>query len=327
MHKPKSFIGNRLGVLALAVTVLSALPAGSQTLNALTPDEEKAGWKLLFNGTTNSGWVHPNGTPGTFALEDNALRNAGGDICTQADYQDFEFVTDYKYSAGGNSGIFFRCRRGIDPPYYSGIEMAIQDNGRAGNLYKNGDAAVYDVKAPSVDKWTGPEKWNTVRLRVVGSRLENFHNGEKVIDLDMASAEWRDLVSKSKFTPETTWPIWGKETKGQICLQDHGSSYKVMFRNIKVLDLGAGNAVKPKAPGHGFQWKIQGQGPNRRLAVEVPEGRGLDVSILDARGKEWEARTTRGSRADIPLASLPRGLYWLRVIATGFTVERRFAVL
>lgn len=317
-------------MLVTAAALLCAGPGSGQSLNTLTAEEAAAGWKLLFNGASNAGWVHPNGTPGTFLLEENALRNSGGDICTQDDYKNFEFVTDYKYGPGGNSGIFIRCRRGIDPPYYSGVEIAIQDNGQAGRLYKNGDAAVYDVKAPSVDKWTGPDKWNTQRIRVAGSQLTIHHNGERVIDLDMASAEWKSLVAASKFTPETQWPIWGKETQGQICLQDHGTGYKVMFRNIKILPLPEGSAVKPKgkgkAPASGFRFDILGHGNHRRLAVDVPGGRDLEISLLDLSGRDTGTLRIRGPRAELPLRGLQPGIYWLRVVTSEFQAERRVAL-
>lgn len=314
----------RASLSILALTVLSMLPASGQALNQLTPDETAAGWKLLFNGTTNAGWLYPGGSPAQWTLEDNALKNSGGDICTEGEYQDFEFVTDYKYGTGGNSGIFIRTRKGVNPPYKSGIEIGIQDNGRAGNLYKNGDASVYDVKPPSVDKWTGPEKWNTQRIRVAGSRLEVHHNGEKVIDMDMASQEWKDSVAKSKFS-DGTWPLWGKDGKGQICLQDHG--IRILFRNIKVLALTPGPVKPGKARGTGFNWNIRGAGADRRLAVEIPGGAGLAVSVLDARGKEWTSGSSAGSKADLSLRGLPRGLYWLRVVSDGFAAERRFTSL
>ena len=83
--------------LAMMVAAVIALPASGQALNTLTQEETAAGWKLLFNGTSNAGWLKTDGSPGQFTLEESALGASGGDICTQEEYQDFEFVTDYKY--------------------------------------------------------------------------------------------------------------------------------------------------------------------------------------------------------------------------------------
>jgi hypothetical protein len=142
----------------------------------------------------------------------------------------------------------------------------------------------------------------------------------------MASAEWKALVAKSKFG-DGTWPLWGLEPKGQICLQDHGSSYRIHFRNIKVLTLAPGASLPRKAPHAGFRWEIQGLGADRRLAVEVPGGDGLEISILDAQGREWTSLKARGSRAEVSIRTLPRGLYWLRVASGTFLAERRFTAL
>lgn len=304
--------------------VFSTLPALGQTLNTLTQEETAAGWKLLFNGTSNAGWVKTNGAAGQFTLEENALGASGGDICTQDEYENFEFVTDYKYGAAGNSGIFIRTRKNVEPAYKSGIEISIQDNGQAGNLINTGDAAVYGIKAASVDKWTGPGIWNTQRVRVTGTRIENFHNGAKVIDLDMASAEWASLFAKSKFA-DGTWPIWGKDSKGLICLQDHG--YKILFRNIKVLALPAGASARPRSPADGFRWEIRGNAYDRKLAVELPGIRDYDIVLLDLGGKEVRSLKGRGARNEISLRALPKGLYWLRVVTPDFTAERRIALL
>lgn len=318
-----------MGLMVTAgMAVLSMLPASvsGQALNTLTAEEAAAGWQLLFNGASNAGWIRPNGSPGQFLIEENALRNSGGDICTQADYEHFEFSFDYKYGPQSNSGVFLRTQRGIDPPYKSGIEIGIQDNGKAGYLFKTGDASVYAVKEPSVDKWTGPEIWNSMLVRVVGTKLENHHNGMKVIDMDMASQEWKDSVAKSKFG-DGTWPIWGKASKGQLCLQDHGSSYKILFRNIKVRTLTPGASLPSKAPGAGFQWEILGSGSGRSLAVDLPGSRETELYLLDMHGKEIGSIKSRSPRAVLPLGILPSGIYWLRVLSPANQFERRIAIL
>ncbi len=315
-----------LNLVAAGVLMAAARPSSAQTVNTLSQEEVSAGWELLFDGASSAGWLRADGSPAQATLEDSALSLPGADICTQEDYQDFEFSADYKYVANGNSGILFRTRRGVVPTYRSGIEIAIQDNGRAGYLYKEGDAAVYGIKAPDADKWTGPGAWNTMRMRVSGTRIENFHNGEKVVDIDMASAEWDSLYAASKFS-DGTWPLWGKDGKGQICLQYHGS--RILFRNLKVLGLPAGAASRPKSPASGLRWEIRGSFADRRLLVDLPGVREYDVRLLDLSGKEVRAlrrRSGSAGRAEIPLRDLPKGLYWLRVAGPDFSADRRIAL-
>lgn len=323
MTKDGTYRAGFLFAVAFPLILLAIHPVRGQALNALTPDETAAGWKLLFNGTSNAGWVTPGGAAGNWPLEESALRSTGGDICTEGDYQDFDFTADYKYGAAGNSGFFIRAKRGVTPVYKSAIEIAIQDNAKAGYLFEHGDAAVYDVKAPGADKWTGPGIWNTQRIRVAGSRLEVFHNGTQVIDLDMASAEWAALVKDSKFS-DGTWPIWGQEGSGPICLQDHG--YPVLFRNLKVLALPAGSGALPKVRHEVLRWEIQGAGPGRRLEVVVAGGGGIRLSLLDARGREVGGAQDRGSRTWIPLGRTERGIYWLVVTTPEGRFERRIAL-
>lgn len=233
---------------ALAMAVLAFAPGaqaqGQGPNNVLTPAETTAGWKLLFNGTSNAGWIRPDGSAGRFVPEDSALRTAGGDICTQAEYDSYEISIDYKYDAGGNSGVFLRTKKGVDPPWLNGMEVGIQDNGRAGNLFKNGDASVYDVIAPSKDTWLGPLKWNRLVIWLSGSKLEHWHNGQKVVDQDMASTAFKNAVAASKFSDQLfTSNNWGKETKGQVCIQDHGPEHKIWFRNIKIRTLVPGGPL------------------------------------------------------------------------------------
>ncbi|HLP42328.1 MAG TPA: DUF1080 domain-containing protein [Fibrobacteria bacterium] len=309
----------------IALAALAAMPAAAQAPNALTLEEKASGWKLLFDGTSNAGWVKPSGAPGAFVVEDGSLRNAGGDICTEAEYQDFEFSADYKYAAGGNSGIFLRTRRGVDPPYRSGLEIAVQDNGKAGNLCETCDAAVYDIKAASVDKWTGPDKWNTQRIRVEGNKLDVWHNGTHVIDLDMGTEEWAALVKDSKFgrdPSDPTWKEWHKETQGQICLQDHGSTYKVWFRALKVLSLSAASLPR-KAPRTGLRWEVRGTGPGRLLAVDAPGTRELELKVLALSGREEVFSRSRGPRAVLSLGGLQPGMYWLQFAADGRRSDQR----
>ena len=72
--------GTDLGIAKLALwsafllVVTAAAPVEAQAVNALTPAETAAGWKLLFNGKNNAGWVRTDGSAGRFVLEDSALK-------------------------------------------------------------------------------------------------------------------------------------------------------------------------------------------------------------------------------------------------------------
>jgi hypothetical protein len=83
--------------LALA-GLLSATALSAQALNTLTPAEKAAGWKLLFDGKTTSGWrgyMKPD-LPAGWKVVDGALTRVaqGGDILTTDKYKNFELVLD-----------------------------------------------------------------------------------------------------------------------------------------------------------------------------------------------------------------------------------------
>jgi hypothetical protein len=68
-------------------------------------------------------------------------------------------------------------------------------------------------------------------------RKENGHitfwlNGEKVVEVQMGSEEWKKLIQNSKFK---TWKYFATYPKGHIALQDHGAV--VAFRDIRIKQL------------------------------------------------------------------------------------------
>jgi hypothetical protein len=102
-----------LALLVLAAAV--ALPAD----NVLTSEEQKAGWVLLFDGSTMRGWRDPSrqNPPGdSWAIEEGCLRTRqkpriSEDLVSEASYGDFELAFDWRISPGGNSGVKYRIQK------------------------------------------------------------------------------------------------------------------------------------------------------------------------------------------------------------------------
>lgn len=219
--------------------------------NTLSEQEKEAGWKLLFDGKSLKGWHNYNKTTvgsSWIVQEDaiylNAKQNAegnwsapdGGDILTDQEFQNFELALEWKISPCGNSGIFYNIKESedISVAWKSAPEMQVLDNSchpdakiekhRAGDLYD-----LIQCKYETV-KPTG--SWNQVRIRIKDGHLEHWLNGRKVVETEMWTDNWNDLVASSKFKNE---PEFGKYKKGRIGLQDHDNP--VWFRNIKIREL------------------------------------------------------------------------------------------
>ena len=221
--------------------------ANDAMLNKLTPAEIKKGWKLLFDGSTLTGWKTYNRSDmaTSWGVKDGAIfldakkgRSdvAKGDLVTLEDYDDFEFSVEWKISDCGNSGIMYRIVE--DPkykqPYLTGPEMQVLDNKCHPDAkiitHRSGD--FYDVMASKTENVKPAGEWNSVKIIMKGYKLEQWQNGVRQIKLTLGSDEINAIVEKSKWKNQKDW---GKALIGKIGLQDHGDA--VWFRNIKIRSL------------------------------------------------------------------------------------------
>jgi hypothetical protein len=206
--------------------------------NQLTPQEERDGWRLLFDGKTTNGWRGYRMTtmPAGWEVVDGALTRVGRsrDIVTTEQYKDFDLQLEWKTNAGGNSGIFYRAVETDGPIYHSAPEyQLLDDNGHAdgrNELTSAGSNYALNPVPRGVVKPVG--EWNTTRIVVRGNHVEHWLNGQKVVEYEFGSADWKEGVAKSKFNE---WKDYGQSPTGFIGLQgDHGW---VAFRNIKIKTL------------------------------------------------------------------------------------------
>lgn len=210
--------------------------------NTLSDQEQKDGWKLLFDGKTTNGWRVYKGDkmPEKWKVLDGVLvfdpnvEGSGGDIVTAEEYDNFEFVADWKISPGGNSGVMYHVTEDGEYPWQSGPEYQLLDNaGHAdGRNPLTTAASCYALYAPSKDVTKPVGDWNTMRLAVNSSHVEHWLNGLKVVEYDIGSDDWKKRVRESKFN---SMPNFARAAKGHIDLQDHGD--RVEFRNLKIRPL------------------------------------------------------------------------------------------
>lgn len=221
--------------------------------NELTEQEKEEGWMLLFDGESVEGWrgVNKDYFPAGWEVVDGTLHcigsgmggageGEGGDILYDEKFSDFHLKVEWKLSEGGNSGIFYLGEERQDWPIWrTAPEFQILDNERHrdANLGKNGNrkaGSLYDI-IPADPQNTKPAgEWNSAEVLVAGGKVVHKQNGEVVLEYQLWTDEWNELVKDSKF-PELN-PDWANVPKeGYIALQDHGDD--VWFRNIKLKKL------------------------------------------------------------------------------------------
>ncbi len=212
----------------------TVLPAPEATHNRLTMEEYRAGWDLLFDGKTLDGWRnfrrdHVVG----WEVRDGAICRVGpgGDIVTHDTYENFELSLEWRVSPGGNSGIFFNVSEEEDHVWSTGPEMQVLDNERHydGQNPLTSAGANYALHAPKIDASWPAGVYNHARLRVKDGHVTHWLNGQKLVEYDLWSDDWKQRVAESKFA---SMPKYGTKRNGHIALQDHGDL--VWFRNIKI---------------------------------------------------------------------------------------------
>lgn len=218
--------------------------------NALTEQEKKERWVLLFDGTTTEnfrGYTKENFPETGWMVKDGVLmveasggeeEGFGGDIITKEQYKDFEFKTDFKISPEGNSGILYLVKEveGV-PAWHMAPEYQLLDDEhyeKTGEIpmdtHRTGDN--YDMHASRVRAMKPVGEWNTAMIRVKDRKVEHWLNGQKTVEYELGSPEWEELYKKSKFSE---YADYGRVEKGHIGIQDHG--HQLWYRNIKVRPL------------------------------------------------------------------------------------------
>ncbi len=213
------------------------LPAPPPLPNRLTPAEQDAGWKLLFDGETLAGWrgYKQDGPPAAWRVEDGALHfskeGTGGDLVTETEYAEFDLKLEWKLAPGGNSGVCYRLTEDGGAMWTTGPEMQVLDNDvhADGGSTLTSAGACYALFAPRFDVTRPAGAWNQARIVVANGRLEHWLNGWKIVDVELGGEAWNAAIAKSKFQDMEGF---GVQPRGHIGLQDHGDP--VWYRNIKI---------------------------------------------------------------------------------------------
>ena len=232
--------------------ILAAIGTGLAICQERPLNQPPEGFTALFNGKDLTGWRgrQPNYDPraeANLSKEELAARQAQwnsardqhwrvdvakGEIvsdgqsphlATARNFGDFEMYVDWlMVNHNGDSGIYLRS--------YPQVQIWDPDNPReARNGAPKGSGALWNDNNDNPGKWPVVKadnpvgQWNTLHIRMVGSRVWVWLNGKQTVDgqvLDNFFDRSQPLVSQ-----------------GAIELQTHGS--EIRFRNIYVRELPA----------------------------------------------------------------------------------------
>lgn len=227
-----------VAVLCLAAACTEKKPAD----NALSKEEAEAGWTLLFDGQTLDEWRNfRQDTISGWVVEDGTLKALGvgsdfaGYIVSKKQYGNFDLTLEWKIAPQANSGILYLVLEDtFKTPYETGPEYQLIDDVNfpqpLEEWQKTGANYAMHVAENKVYKPAG--EWNTAMILVDNGHVEHWLNGQKVVEYELWSDDWKALVEAGKWKD---FPGYGSAKAGHIALQDHGSI--VWFRNIKIREL------------------------------------------------------------------------------------------
>jgi hypothetical protein len=174
----------------------------------------------LFNGKDLTGWKIY-GTEKWFVQDGLLICESGPDkkygyLATEKFYKNFDLTVEFLQEADGNSGVFFRST--IEGVKISGWQCEVAPKGHdTGGIYESYGRGWLKQIEDDKENILRPGEWNTMRLKVVGDRVQTWLNDQPMVD----------------FTDEKI----GQGT-GSIALQIHdGGGIRVKWRKLVIEEL------------------------------------------------------------------------------------------
>jgi hypothetical protein len=247
-------------LVACLATGASAQPGrrSARGMNELSPAQQRAGWRMLFDGTTLRGWrglgqdsvssAHWRVEDGTIhKLPANAVRRmpdgqpaVGGDLMTDSTWRDFELTFHWRVAPGANSGVKYNVSEELSrqTPNHAalGFEYQVLDDSlnEDNKVASHRAGALYDLVPPNAYKRLAPVgQWNRSAIIIRGNHGEHWLNGARVVAYDLGTPQFDSVLAASKYKGIAGF---AERRAGHIVLQDHGD--EVWYRNLKIRELG-----------------------------------------------------------------------------------------
>ena len=201
----------------------------------LSAEEEKEGFKVLFDGTNMHEWT---GNTVDYTLEDGCIsmipsKSYGGNLYTKDEYGNFVYRFEFQLTPGANNGVGIRTPMEGDAAYV-GMEIQILDCEHP--IYKDitplqHHGSVYGIipaKAEHHSAFKPAGEWNYEEIVANGDNIKVTVNGVVIMEGNIREAT-KNGTADHKEHPG----LFNK--KGHIGFLGHGSPVK--FRNIRIKEL------------------------------------------------------------------------------------------
>lgn len=198
--------------------------------NRILAKHNASGYEPVFNGKDFQGWK---GALDSYEVRDGAIvckTDKGGNIYTEAQYDDFSVRLEYKLPAGGNNGLAIRYPGKGQPSSEAMCEIQILDDDAKKHEKldpRQYSGSVYGMIPAQRGYSRAIGEWNFMEVTVRGPKIQVEVNGTRTVDGDV-----------SKITDF----LGGKKHPGKDLTSGHfgfaGHNDPVAFRNIQIKKLG-----------------------------------------------------------------------------------------
>ena len=186
-------------------------------VSSFTPTSTR---QSIFNGKDLTGWKIY-GTEKWYVDNKQLVCESGPDkkygyLATEKFYKDFDLTLEFLQESNGNSGVFFRST--IEGTKISGWQCEVAPKGNdTGGIYESYGRGWLVQIPEEKENILKPGKWNKMRLRVEGARVQTWLNGTPMVDLT------DEKIGRAN---------------GSIALQIHdGGGIKVRWRKLLITEL------------------------------------------------------------------------------------------
>jgi hypothetical protein len=184
----------RFAVFALTAAAAAQNDQPREVKPGSTPGAPPSDAVILFDGKSSAEWVHQDGRPAEWAVENGAMvcRSGSGDIYSKRKLASAQIHVEYstpdmpqaKDQAKGNSGVYLQGR----------YEIQVLDSYHNPTYANGSNGAVYGQYAPLVNASLPPGEWQTYDIVFHTARCNGegkvvrpptvtlFHNGVLVQD-------------------------------------------------------------------------------------------------------------------------------------------------